>query len=122
MRENETVSVPPFTPLTREDVARILSVSLSTLDQMIEAGVLPKPRTLGGRRVYWHPDIFYACLDQLLRSDTPAVDATDRAGTSSALAKGEAEPTTRRGPPATDLGSVRRARARDAARLADLNK
>ena len=44
--------MPPFTLLTREEVTRILSVSLSTLDQMIEPGVLPKPRTLDGRRLY----------------------------------------------------------------------
>jgi excisionase family DNA binding protein len=66
------MSTQPFTPITREDAARILSVSVTTVDHMIVTGVLPLPRTLGAqRRLYWHPDEFYGALNRALRSDAP---------------------------------------------------
>jgi hypothetical protein len=62
------MSTQPFTPITREDAARILSVSVTTIDHMIVTGVLPLPRTLGAqRRLYWHPDDFYGALNRALR-------------------------------------------------------
>jgi hypothetical protein len=116
------MSVPPFTPLTREDLARILSVSLSKLDQMIEADILPRPRTLGGRRQYWHPDVFYAHLDQLLRADdAPVPGSTDSRETIGPQDKSDAEVATKSGP-STEMRSVRSARTRDMARLSELNK
>ncbi len=64
------MSTQPFTPITREDAARILSVSVTTIEHMIVTGVLPLPRTLGNqRRLYWHPDVFYSALNRLLRPD-----------------------------------------------------
>jgi hypothetical protein len=61
------MSSAPFKPITREQAAEILSVSLTTLDAMITSGVLPPPRQLGDcRKLYWHPDVFYAALVGLL--------------------------------------------------------
>lgn len=72
------MAVLPFMPVTREDGARILSVLLATLDYLIETGVLPPPRSLGGGRlVYWHPDVLYRQLDDLLRSGTPVAGVAD---------------------------------------------
>lgn len=111
--------VPPFKPVTREDGARVLSISLGTLDHMIETGVLPPLRALGGgRRLYWHPDIFYSCLDQLLRADTPpsgSLETPDPKGGS------ESAPSTKTRR-SIDLRSVRNARHRDASSLVELNK
>jgi DNA-binding transcriptional MerR regulator len=115
------MSVTPFEPITREKAARLLSVSLGTLDHMIETGVLPPPRSIGGRRVYWHPDIFYGCLDQLLRADNRPAGVAEsieilnpRDVSKSKHASGSAG--------STDLRSVQNAQDRDAARLAELNQ
>src|SRR5262245_37064749 len=52
--------ISPFEPITREEAAGILKVSLSTLDNMVAAAVMPAPCSIpGSRRKYWHPDIFY---------------------------------------------------------------
>jgi hypothetical protein len=116
------MSVPPFTPLTREDLARILSVSLSKLDQMIESGILPRPRTLGGRRQYWHPDVFYAHLDQLLRADdAPVSGGTDNREANGPQDASDSEFAIKRGL-STEMRTTRCARVRDMARLAELNK
>jgi excisionase family DNA binding protein len=78
--------VEPFTPITREEAAKRLSVSLGTIDNMIEHGEMPKPKAIGrARRLYWHPEIFFAWLDKMLREeaapspDTNAGDATSQA-------------------------------------------
>lgn len=106
----------PFTPITREQAAAILSVSLSTLDAMIAAESIPEPRALpGGRRKYWHPDIFYTWLDQQLRGDAREHEnAPPEEPTHSAPAKGKSS---------TASNSIAAsARARDAHRLRQLNE
>lgn len=55
----------PFQPLTKEHAAEILSVSKRTVENWIAAGEMPSPTTIG-RRVYWHPDIFYSWLNDKL--------------------------------------------------------
>ena len=62
-----------FRPITRDMAAELLSVSLGTLDRLIEEGSIPKPRTVGsGRRLYWHPDVFHRCIAlHLLGNDAP---------------------------------------------------
>jgi excisionase family DNA binding protein len=100
----------PFKPITREDAAAILSVSLSTLDNMIAAGAMPAPRTIGGsRRKYWHPTLFYAWLDQQLRAEPTAEASPPPQAAASRKATGR--------PSATPLGLAERARARNAARI-----
>jgi hypothetical protein len=59
--------IEPFKPITREQAAGILDISLTTLDALITSKVLPAPRQLGEcRKVYWHPDVFYGALHHRL--------------------------------------------------------
>ena len=100
----------PFKPITREEAAEILSVSLSTLDNMIAAGAMPAPRTIGSsRRKYWHPTLFYAWLDQQLRAEPTAEASTPPQAAAPRKAAGRTS--------ATPLGLAERARARNAARI-----
>jgi len=106
----------PIKPVTREEAAEILSVSLSTLDNMIAAGLMPAPTTIGGtRRKYWHPEIFYSWLDKVLRSESESVEAH----------RAPPQPTTAQKVPgrkaASPMGIADRARARNAQRIAQLN-
>jgi len=54
-----------FQPIIKERAAEILSVSKRTIENWIAAGEMPAPFEIG-RRVYWHPDTFYAWLNQKL--------------------------------------------------------
>lgn len=57
----------PFTPITKERAAEICSVSLRTINYWIEAGEIPAPSSIAsGRRLYWHPDVFYRWLGREL--------------------------------------------------------
>ena len=60
-----------FKPLSRLEVAGILSVSIRTLENWQKAGLMPRSVDIGGR-VYWHPEVFYEWLDHRLR---PTVEA-----------------------------------------------
>lgn len=62
----------PFKPLTKDDIADVLGLSLRTVENWVNDGTLPLPKKLGNR-VYWHPGVFYSWLD--LRLST--VDAQD---------------------------------------------
>lgn len=74
-----------YRPITKQEAAKILSVSLRTIDNHIADGTLPSPTAIG-RRVYWHPATFYAWLDQRLgvAGDTerpqPIAPVTPRVG------------------------------------------
>lgn len=57
-------------PLTKEDVAGIMSVSLRTVANWMANGTLP-PWTYIGRRVYWHPDQFQDWLSEQLNPVRP---------------------------------------------------
>jgi predicted DNA-binding transcriptional regulator AlpA len=121
--DRPVLSTPPFELVTREKAVRVLSISLGTLDHLIETGVLPPPRSLGSsRRLYWHPDIFYGCLDQLLRSDTGVTGAPDADEAPRSPERRDSKLTVGNRLSNTELRSVRHARDRDAMRLADLNK
>ncbi|KGW85324.1 helix-turn-helix transcriptional regulator [Burkholderia pseudomallei] len=61
------MSVTPFTPMTKEDVAEVLGVSVRTIENLVKAGSMPAPGHIGGR-VLWHPEVFYAWLDKALRA------------------------------------------------------
>jgi excisionase family DNA binding protein len=108
--------ISPFQPITREEAAGILQVSLSTLDNMVAAGVMPAPRSIqGSRRKYWHPQIFYPWLDQQLRQETH----TEMPASVPALPT-PSKPHGRRS--AAPMGIADRARARNAKRLKELNE
>ncbi|MEX3944353.1 helix-turn-helix transcriptional regulator [Paraburkholderia sp. BR10937] len=59
------MSTTPFTPITKESAAQILSVSVRTIDHYVADGRMPAPVHLG-RRAYWHPDAFYGWLHRAL--------------------------------------------------------
>lgn len=57
---------PAFKPLTRDCVADVFGVSTRTIENWVNEGLMPIPVCIGNR-VFWHPDVFYSCLDQRLR-------------------------------------------------------
>lgn len=73
------MSVAPFKPLTKDEVAEILGVSIRTVENYVNDGQMPAPASLG-RRVYWHPDLFYAWLDSFLRSQSGAGESEKTVG------------------------------------------
>ncbi|EUC15014.1 helix-turn-helix transcriptional regulator [Paraburkholderia hospita] len=63
-------SVSAFKPLTKDDIGEVLGVSLRTVENWVNEGILPAPRKLGNR-VYWHPATFYGWLDEYLTAPVP---------------------------------------------------
>jgi excisionase family DNA binding protein len=57
-----------FKPLTKDDVADVLGVSLRTIENWVNERTLPAPKKLGNR-VYWHPAVFYAWLEHQLTAE-----------------------------------------------------
>lgn len=55
----------PYIPITKQMAAQILNVSKRTIDNWLADGTIVQPQAIG-RRVYWHPQVFYAWLDQRL--------------------------------------------------------
>lgn len=57
-----------FKPMTKDDVAEVLGLSLRTVENWVNEGTLPPPKKLGNR-VYWHPHVFYSWLERSLAAD-----------------------------------------------------
>jgi excisionase family DNA binding protein len=105
-----------FKPLTKEDVADVLGVSLRTVDNWVNDGTLIAPRKIGNR-VYWHPRTFYTWLDQALSAPT----AGEETATSDTAAGGQ-PPSATTAPHRTKAAASNRSesdaiRARDRAKL-----
>jgi len=70
----------PFQPITKERAAEILSVSKRTVETWVADGTMPTPATIG-RRVYWHPDPFFAWLNHRLgyvqQMENPSAGTTE---------------------------------------------
>ncbi|MBW0170706.1 MAG: helix-turn-helix transcriptional regulator [Hydrogenophaga sp.] len=69
-----------FKPLSKEDLADVLGVSIRTIENWVNEGILPAPTKLGNR-VYWHPNTFYSWLDRRLSPDAaeaPGSHATEQ--------------------------------------------
>jgi hypothetical protein len=67
----------PFEPVTRAMAARILNISLGTLDKHVRDGDLPPPRPLGnGRQLYWLPEEFFPCVRRGLQRPDVEVEQT----------------------------------------------
>ena len=110
-----------FKPITREAAAELLSVSLRAIDYYIERGLLPAPISLGGRRRYWHPDVFYAHLDAILHAGDSAANAgttTPQHSDRIVAAHPESASHRQRAPKSNDIA---KARAHAAERLARVN-
>lgn len=120
------MSIAPFIPVTREAAAKALDISLSSLDNMIADGVMPAPRTLGGRRLYWHPNVFYGWLNKGLLPDDLNVPECSVADQRSSPAQGGHTLPQTQAPTTSPRSSadkprsqaVQRAQARNAARVA----
>ena len=61
-------TINAFKPLTKDDVADVLGVSLRTIENWVNERTLPAPKKLGNR-VYWHPAVFYAWLEHQLTTE-----------------------------------------------------
>lgn len=115
-----------FEPITKERAAAILDVSTRTVESMVADGVLPRPMAIG-RRVYWHPDVFFDHLDALLRAvERPcsegAAEAGQRADPALPSAKSTPARAKRGGSATCDVSAAQRARRRTKAKLAALNE
>ena len=124
----------PFKPITREEAAGILSVSLTTLDELVKGGALPAPRALGGqRRLYWHPEVFYSHLHRALTTEEPVTDReiegaalehshVSAASSESGTTSHRGEKTTRRKRHPVRARGHLSARTRQAVRIEKLNE
>lgn len=65
-----TAEVSAFKPLSRNDVASILGVSVRTVENWRREKRIPPSVDIGGR-TYWHPEVFYSSLSAMLRGATP---------------------------------------------------
>lgn len=82
------VMTEPYKPITKESAAEILSVSKRTIDNWLADGTIVEPSTIG-RRVYWHPDVFYAWLNERLGIRTASEPTTnERPGNTTAKTPG----------------------------------
>lgn len=63
------MSVTPFHPITKEQAADVLGASIRTIENYVSTGIMPAPVSIG-RRVYWHPDVFYGWLDAHLKNSS----------------------------------------------------
>lgn len=57
-----------FVPMTKEAVAAVLECTTRTIENMVNSGELPRPIRIAGR-AFWHPEVFYTWLDNLLRGN-----------------------------------------------------
>ncbi len=115
--------VHPFNPLTVDDVAAVLGVSVRTVENHIEEQGLPRPVKIGKIR-YWHPEVFYGWLDRVLRGGAEAArgQAVTDVGRKGEGAEPVAIPGGRtRARAEPRLSAVERARIRDEAELRKLN-
>ena len=71
----------PFRPLKKEDVADVLGVSVRTVENWVDDGLLIAPKKLGNR-VYWHPAAFYGWLEQRVTEECAAEAANESSGQS----------------------------------------
>ncbi|MFO1291747.1 MAG: helix-turn-helix domain-containing protein [Rubrivivax sp.] len=69
-------AIAAFKPMSKNDVADVLGVSLRTIENWVNDRTLPAPTKLGNR-CYWHPVAFYAWLDRRLLGDGAAVPAAE---------------------------------------------
>lgn len=118
-----------FKPLSKNDVAEILGVTIRTIENHVAAGILPAPAAIGNRR-YWHPVVFYRWLEKILLAeglDTPVSEdeipnaaATPQSGLPVSRPTGFVAKAGRPAQSRAKGSMVDRARARDSAALRKL--
>lgn len=71
-----TLHQTPFTPLSKQAVADLLDISVRSVENWINEGILPAPAKLGNR-VFWHPEAFYGWLSKRLLEPAAEVQSPD---------------------------------------------
>lgn len=106
-----------FKPMSKNDVADVLGVSLRTIENWVNDGTLPAPTKLGNR-CYWHPVAFSAWLDRRLLGDAATATTAEITlpVTADTATPATAPPAAPR-KPATKAPRVDRIRAADRAQL-----
>ncbi len=102
-----------FKPMTKDDVAEVLGLSLRTVENWVNEGTLPFPKKLGNR-VYWHPQVFYSWLERRLTTDDATDEMVPPSGALPMNGEHARKPKVAVKPPKTDLEKLR---ARDQAKL-----
>jgi len=102
-----------FKPLSKNDLADVLGVSIRTIENWVNDGTLPGPSKLGNR-VYWHPNTFYAWLDRRLSADAATADAPQEAAP---VQNPKPEKSKARSQPATAKNELEKVRGRTQAQL-----
>ncbi|MDN3544047.1 helix-turn-helix domain-containing protein [Kinneretia asaccharophila] len=119
-----------FKPMSKDDVADVLGVSLRTVENWVNDGTLPAPAKLGNR-CYWLPSLFYSWLERRLGGGAPvAADVAPAVVAPAEAAPAQASRAPKAGPlPEAErtakpkkqaskrAASVERMRAKDAAEI-----
>lgn len=95
-----------FKPLTKEDLADVLGVSIRTIENWVNEGILPVPTKLGNR-VYWHPNTFYAWLDRRLSADPASTEVAQDSATEPQPARAKPKARGQSATAKTELDKVR---------------
>lgn len=95
-----------FRPLSKEDLADVLGVSIRTIENWVNDGILPVPTKLGNR-VYWHPNTFYAWLDRRLSADAATAEAVQDSATEPQPARAKSKARSQSPMAKTKLDKVR---------------
>jgi predicted DNA-binding transcriptional regulator AlpA len=95
-----------FKPLSKEDLANVLGVSIRTIENWVNEGILPPPTKLGNR-VYWHPNTFYAWLDRRLSADAAMAEAPQGSATEPQPARAKPKARGQSATAKTELDKVR---------------
>lgn len=102
-----------FKPLTKDDIADVLGVSLRTIENWVNDRTLPAPKKLGNR-VYWHPNIFYTWLEHRLTADDASEEVAELATQQPTSKVNKGNALIQAKPLATEVGKLR---TRDQAKL-----
>jgi len=95
-----------FKPLSKEDLADVLGVSIRTVENWVNEGILPPPTKLGNR-VYWHPNTFYEWLDRRLSADAATGEVSQDITTEPQPARAKPKARGQSATAKTELDNVR---------------
>lgn len=95
-----------FKPLTKDDIADVLGVSIRTIENWVSDETLPAPKKLGNR-VYWHPNVFYTWLEHRLTSEDANDELESVVGAKSDGNVGKAKQRSQHKHPKTEINKLR---------------
>ncbi len=114
-------SPAPFRPLSKEEIANVLGISSRTVENWVNDGIVPAPKKLGNR-VYWHPNVFYAWLDDYLLSDSLGTEVGPEVAEAPEAKTDGVKRTRRSKDPESAAGELAKLRAKSVAKFAKLMK